>query len=598
MKRNEWKTDGAGGPRTPGKMRLTLGRKVTLVVALGVIVGFGLMEAFQLYNQRSQAYAAERANNLGVTKLFASQMAGGVRWKVADAIERVFADYTRDASSDLSALTAFDMDGNALITYQAEDGAGDELAPALKRHRDQLGKDAEVLVDGSDAFLMMVPVTDGKEETRVGTLGVVWSLDRVNRDIRQALLSSMWFVVVFVVVLVVVLGAVLNRVVSRPLRATADAMWRVATGDGDLTRRLNDSGSDELAEVASAFNKFVERLQGMIIDINSSAALVGTGAQQISAGNLNLSQRTEEQASSLEETASSMEELTGTVRQNADNAKQANQLAVAAREKAESGGEVVHNAVRAMNTINVASKRIADIVGVIDEIAFQTNLLALNAAVEAARAGEQGRGFAVVAAEVRNLAQRSAASAKEIKGLIKDSVIKVDDGARLVDESGVVLAEIVTAVKKVSDIVAEIAAASLEQSTGIEHINKAVTQMDDTTQQNAALVEQAAAASRSMEEQAQQLNELVSVFKLNDGATETKPARVRIDDSSTQASQPAVFTDYSRDGRPAIKELQIDAAAPRDPAPISPRPQARVATLQAAPRRIKGTNGGGEWTEF
>jgi methyl-accepting chemotaxis protein len=241
-----------------------------------------------------------------------------------------------------------------------------------------------------------------------------------------------------------------------------------------------------------------------------------SGAEEISQGTLDLQERTEQQSSSLQQTASSMEEMTQTVKQNADNAGQANQLATAARDQAEKGGAVVGMAVDAMAKINDASKRIADIIGVIDEIAFQTNLLALNAAVEAARAGEQGRGFAVVATEVRSLAGRSATAAKEIKELIQDSVRKVVDGSKLVTQSGQTLGQIVTSVKKVSDIVAEIAAASREQSAGIEQVNQAVMQMDEMTQQNAALVEQATAASQSMAEQARRLAALMERYKSDD----------------------------------------------------------------------------------
>ena len=259
--------------------------------------------------------------------------------------------------------------------------------------------------------------------------------------------------------------------------------------------------------------------------VKTAAAEVQTGAEEISKGNLNLSQRTEQQASSLEETASSMEEMTSTVKQTADNAGQANQLAMAARQQAEKGGAVVSSAVSAMGGINAASKKIADIIGVIDEIAFQTNLLALNAAVEAARAGEQGRGFAVVATEVRNLAGRSATAAKEIKALIQDSVAKVDEGSKLVDESGRTLEEIVNAVKKVTDIVAEIAAASREQSSGIEQVNKAVMQMDQTTQQNAALVEEASAASQAIVEQAQSLNGMIARYNVGGESAAARAGR-------------------------------------------------------------------------
>ncbi len=286
-----------------------------------------------------------------------------------------------------------------------------------------------------------------------------------------------------------------------------------ALSEGDLREKMTGDFEGEYKVMQDSLNKTVGNLRKMVGDIQSSAGSIVSAAGEIAEGNTDLSQRTEEQASSLQETASSMEELTSTVRQNADNARQANQLASGARDQAEKGGDVVQKAVVAMSEINASSKRIADIIGVIDEIAFQTNLLALNAAVEAARAGEQGRGFAVVAGEVRNLAQRSAGAAKEIKTLIQDSVEKVDDGSRLVDQSGKTLEEIVGSVKKVSDIIAEIAAASQEQSSGIEQVNKAVTQMDEVTQQNAALVEQAAAASESMDEQAKGLQKMMNFFQ-------------------------------------------------------------------------------------
>ncbi len=299
----------------------------------------------------------------------------------------------------------------------------------------------------------------------------------------------------------------LNAVISETGEALA-AMSR-----GDLTKTIDSNYEGVYEQLKQDANATLLKLTEVMDDINASSSQVLHDAQEIAEGNTNLSQRTEQQAANLEETASSMEQMTSTVRQNAENAKRADQLAAEAREHAEKGGLVVQNAVSAMNAITASSKKIADIISVIDEIAFQTNLLALNAAVEAARAGEQGRGFAVVAAEVRNLAGRSATAAKEIKDLIEDSVDKVGEGSKLVDESGQTLSEIMGSVKHVSDIIAEISAASQEQSDGIEQVNTAVAQMDTMTQQNAALVEEAAAASMSMGDQARSLSELVSYFR-------------------------------------------------------------------------------------
>jgi len=286
---------------------------------------------------------------------------------------------------------------------------------------------------------------------------------------------------------------------------------------GDLSQRIAlDNKAGFFEALSKGVNQLADNMSEIVSKVKAVAAEVRSGAEEISAGNANLSQRTEQQSSSLEETASSMEEMTTTVKQNADNAGQANQLAMAARDQAEKGGSVVNQAVKAMSDINDASKKIADIIGVIDDIAFQTNLLALNAAVEAARAGEQGRGFAVVASEVRSLAGRSATAAKEIKELIQDSVRKVEDGSVLVTQSGQTLEKIVASVKKVSDIVAEIAAASREQSSGIEQVNRAVMQMDELTQQNAALVEQATAASQAMAEQVRGLNQMLDRYRVKD----------------------------------------------------------------------------------
>ncbi len=349
---------------------------------------------------------------------------------------------------------------------------------------------------------------------------------------------------------------------------------------GTLNRRIPLEGkSGFLKNLSTGINDLVENVASVVSQVKHAAAEISRGADEISQGNTNLSQRTEEQASSLEETASSMEQMTSTVKQNADNAGQANQLAVAARDQAERGGAVVAKAVRAMTEINESSKRIADIISVIDEIAFQTNLLALNAAVEAARAGEQGRGFAVVATEVRNLASRSATAAKEIKALIQDSVRKVDEGSGLVTQSGVTLEQIVASVKKVTDIVAEIAAASNEQSAGIEQVNKAVMQLDELTQQNAALVEEASAASQSMAEQARGLNDSMRHYVVDDAAAASGGA--------------------GRSLSPAAAAALLERGAPtRSPAAARPGKTAPRVATRPATRTRAAAGDDAVWKEF
>jgi len=305
---------------------------------------------------------------------------------------------------------------------------------------------------------------------------------------------------------------------------------------GDLTSRIEVTTSDELGQLLAALKKMNDSLRTTVSTVRDGTELIATASSQVAAGSLDLSSRTEEQASALEETASSMEELTSTVKQNADNARQASTLADTASTVAARGGDVVKQVVGTMDAIAASSSRIADIIGVIDGIAFQTNILALNAAVEAARAGEQGRGFAVVAAEVRNLAQRSAAAAKDIKALIADSNAKVGDGSRLVDEAGATMEEIVASVRRVTDIMGEISAASREQSAGIEQINQAVTQMDQVTQQNAALVEETSAAADAMRSQAAALASTVAVFNIGDGGQAAAPVARRVQAATVRAT--------------------------------------------------------------
>ena len=316
------------------------------------------------------------------------------------------------------------------------------------------------------------------------------------------------------VVAAILLGFFLTRSIVRPLREAVTIAENVAAGD--LRTVIHVSSTDETGQLMQALQNMNENLLRIVTEVRSGTDLIHTASSEISAGNMDLSSRTEQQASSLEETASAMEQMTSTVKQNADNARQANELAALASKVAIQSGDAVKQVVSTMDMINGSSRKIVDIISVIDGIAFQTNILALNAAVEAARAGEQGRGFAVVASEVRSLAQRSASAAKEIAQLIQDSVAKVDEGGKQVAKAGTTMEEVLTSVKSVTSIMGEISIASSEQSTGIDEISMAITQMDQVTQQNASLVNQSAAAAQSLQEQAEQLSQAISVFKVND----------------------------------------------------------------------------------
>ena len=353
-----------------------------------------------------------------------------------------------------------------------------------------------------------------------------------------------------------------------------------AVAEGDLTREADADLPGQFGELAANANDTVRQLAQVVGEIRLGSDAISTAAGEIASGNNDLSQRTEQQAASLEETASSMEELTSTVRQNADNARQANQLAIGAVDVASQGGAVVGKVVDTMTAIQDSSRKIVDIIGVIDGIAFQTNILALNAAVEAARAGEQGRGFAVVAAEVRSLAQRSAGAAKEIKQLITDSVIKVEQGNALADQAGKTMGEIVTSVKRVTDIIADISAASQEQSAGIEQVNQAITQMDESTQQNAALVEEATAAARSMEQQSEHLVQTVAMFQLESARSVPTAAPTPIPRRAAVIEIPAVAR------RQAIAAQAIAA-------PVRAKPSRKLLGNRAAVN-----DGGSDWQEF
>ncbi len=368
------------------------------------------------------------------------------------------------------------------------------------------------------------------------------------------------------------LAVAITRSITRPLNEAVTIAGRVA--HGDLTANIIATTKDETGHLLEALRDMNASLARTVGEVRTATESISTASAEIASGNMDLSGRTESQASSLEETASSMEELTQTVKQNADNARQANQLVMSASDVATKGGTVVGQVVDTMGSIKESSRKIVDIIGVIDSIAFQTNILALNAAVEAARAGEQGRGFAVVATEVRNLAQRSAAAAKEIKTLIGDSVEKVDAGSKLVDNAGETMRDIVESVRQVADIMSEITTASQEQSSGIEQVNKAIGQMDEMTQQNAALVEQAAAAAQSMQDQAASLSDAVSIFTLTEGVAKAKPAL-----------------------RPAVRQSPAVARAKPQSLPSTPSPQKKIAASQPRPA-IKQAEVSSDWEEF
>ncbi|MFY1926923.1 methyl-accepting chemotaxis protein [Achromobacter dolens] len=413
-----------------------------------------------------------------------------------------------------------------------------------------------------------------KQLTEFATAITTYSEERVAASRSEGAVMAYVYLALVLVILAVSLGAFLfmNRVVLRPLRAVGESFDRIA--GGDLTTRVEVQSTNEIGALMAAVKRMQESLARTVSTVRRGVDEINVGSREISAGNTDLSSRTEEQAASLEETAASMEELASTVKQNADNARQANQLAASASDVAERGGSAVAEVVNTMQGISASSRKISEIVSVIDGIAFQTNILALNAAVEAARAGEQGKGFAVVAGEVRSLAQRSAQAAKEIKGLIEDSVTKVGAGSQQVERAGATMQEIVASVKRVTDIMGEISAASEEQSSGIDQVNRAVSQMDEVTQQNAALVEEAAAAAGSLQEQAQRLAEAVAVFKINAGDVIEVPAR----QLAQQRSAPRVAAPTVEETAPA----QQKAAAPVEPAPRQAAPAVRL--THTAPR--------------
>lgn len=514
-------------------INISIKYKIMLVSLLGII-GFVIYFAFNYFVTVENSARLERiksvyfpalektdANivNLDKIKEILNTAVGSAELDLVDEADAIAASTKNnfrqiaELSSELNAparrLDKLFADYYKAVKYLTkgmieESLAGDEINPAVER----MNKSLQVFDEEIKSFR--------EENYRQFTRNI----DDANLDSLQALMLGLIMGLVTIGVLTLT-GYIIISMIAGNLANVISTLEEMASGQGDLTKRLQSNSSDEIGDLVNWFNTFVDKLHNIIRDVSISTETIATGSKELVRGNNDLSNRTVEQSASLEETSATMEEMTSSVKQNAESANQTNLLANSAREQAAKGSEIATEAVAAMREINKSSDQISEIIGVIDDIAFQTNLLALNAAVEAARAGDQGRGFAVVATEVRNLAQRSASAAKEIKTLITDSAGKVKVGSDLVDESGQALEQIKEAVKQVLDYAAEIAAAGKEQADGIDQVNSAVVSLDQITQQNAALVEEATSASRLMEEQAENLMDLMSFFKVDGGASGT-----------------------------------------------------------------------------
>jgi len=539
--------------------RLALGFGLVLVsMALMTAIGLWRMEAVAqaTHAMMQQPLAKERMISDWYRLIHTSVRRTTAISKSTDASLGPF--FAEDAASSSQEVKELQQKVAALADTPQEQAVLDSMEPTRKAYissRDEivkLKKDGQL--DAADQVLQQKFIPAGN--AYVSELKQLQDLQRASIDQRAEEIDGIYATsrnaLVSVGVLVFALGALaawwLTVGITRPLGHAVRIARTVA--DSDLSSDIEVLSSDETGQLLQALKDMNDSLAGVVGRVRSGTDLIATASNEIASGNMDLSSRTEQQASSLEETASSMEELTATVRQNADNARQANQLAGAASSVAQRGGAVVAQVVDTMDAINASARKIVDIIAVIDGIAFQTNILALNAAVEAARAGEQGRGFAVVASEVRNLAQRSAAAAKEIKVLIGDSVDQVDAGSKLVAQAGSTMTEVVASVQRVTDIMGDISSASAEQSDGIEQVNHAVAEMDQVTQQNAALVEEAAAAAASLQDQAAALADVVRIFKLGKGQ-QAVPARI----ASREAAKVAPIRIAAVKRPPAARQL-------------------------------------------
>jgi len=552
------------------------------VLLLTLLLGISNMVSMDRVNQASTDLADNWMPSVRAVMDLRTDVGEIRRWELAHLLNddpAAMADYEQRLDKSLALLKQHRDNYEKLISSPEEKAIATEFDKALAAFmidHDKMismsrsGKKTEgrALSAGSSAKSLTTITDNVNKLVKLNVDGGDVASDEASKTYQSARLISIVLLVLNIGI-GMVLAVWVAKIVARPLQEAVSLARDVA--DGDLTRDIDVKSNCETGQLMQALKDMTGNLQTLVSQVRSGTDTIATASSEIASGNQDLSSRTEQQASSLEETASSMEELTSTVKQNADNARQANQLAQSASGIAQKGGDVVGQVVGTMASINESSRKIVDIISVIDGIAFQTNILALNAAVEAARAGEQGRGFAVVAGEVRNLAHRSAAAAKDIKLLISDSVEKVETGSALVNQAGETMNEIVTSITRVTDIMSEITSASVEQSAGIEQVNTAIVQMDQVTQQNAALVEEAAAAAESMQEQAAKLSEVVSVFKL----LATAQMAPRAAPAPRRPSVPAAVVANAR-------------------APVSATP----VTRPALKKPVKETVGGDEWEAF